>query len=280
MGLWFTEEFNPDAGAGLTFEIEEIVYDGRSEYQRIVIYATRGLGRVMVIDGYTMLAEKDEFTYHEMLAHVPAFAHAAPRRACVIGGGDGGLVREVLKHPSVEAVDWVEIDRQVVEVSNRYLRPFCGAPDDSRLTLHCTDGAAFVETATRPYDLILVDSTDPIGPAEVLFGEPFYRSCRERLTERGLFAAQIGSPFWQAPVVQGAVRAGRAVFAQARVYTSTVPTYPGSQWCFLCGCKSGDPSPDRPHERAALEGLRYYNAAIHTAAFALPEFVQELVRSA
>ncbi|MHC4932418.1 MAG: spermine/spermidine synthase domain-containing protein, partial [Planctomycetota bacterium] len=135
-------------------------------------------------------------------------------------------------------------------------------------------------TATRPYDLILVDSTDPIGPAEVLFGEPFYRSCRERLTERGLFAAQIGSPFWQAPVVQGAVRAGRAVFAQARVYTSTVPTYPGSQWCFLCGCKSGDPSPDRPHERAALEGLRYYNAAIHTAAFALPEFVQELVRSA
>jgi len=280
MKFSFWEEWDNNLGVGLRFEIDEVLYEGRSEFQKIGVYRTPGLGRVLLLDNLVMLSERDEYAYHEMLAHVPAFAHPDPRKVLVIGAGDGGLVREVLKHPGVERVDWVEIDPMVIEVCSRHLGEGFGLPDDPRLSVHYADGAAFVREADTRYDVILVDSTDPIGPAAVLFGEPFYTACREALGEAGVFAAQIGSPIVQRPMTRDAYATGRKTFPQARVYLSTIPTYPASQWCFLCCRASEKPPVEVPAGRATLPGLRYYNAEVHAASFALPNYIAEIVRAA
>jgi spermidine synthase len=280
MKLSFWEEWDNDQGVGLRFEIEEVLFEGRSEFQKIGVYRTHGLGRVLLLDNLVMLSERDEHAYHEMLAHVPIFAHPDPSRILVVGAGDGGLVREVLKHPGVEQVDWVEIDPMVIEVCGRHLGEGFGQPDDPRLSVHHADGAAFVRQTGAPYDVILVDSTDPIGPAAVLFGQPFYAACRQALGETGVFAAQIGSPIVQRPMTRDACATGRRSFPQARIYLSTVPTYPASHWCFLCCRASEEPPVEVPAGRTALPGLRYYNAEIHAASFALPNYVAEIAREA
>jgi spermidine synthase len=280
MKMAFWEEWGNDLGVGLRFEIEEVLFEGRSEFQKIGVYRTPGLGRVLLLDNLMMLSERDEHAYHEMLAHVPAFAHPQPRNVLIIGAGDGGLVREVLKHESVERVDWVEIDPMVIEVCTRFLGDIMGEPRDDRVHIHNTDGAAFVRETGVAYDVILVDSTDPIGPAVALFGDPFYDACREVLTEQGVFAAQIGSPILQASLTEKAYAAGRKVFPQARIYLSTIPVYPGSHWCFLCCREGGEPPVDRPVREGTISGLRYYNPAVHRASFALPEYVTAIAREA
>ncbi len=272
---------------GLTFAVEDILFSERSDYQQVQVLETDAFGRLMLLDGLVMLTEHDEFVYHEMIAH-PALCLLdgdAPRRVLVVGGGDGGTVREVLRHEHVGHVDLVEIDGLVLEASRRFFPTVASALDDDRLTIHVADGVAFVNNAEAgSYDLILVDSTDPVGFAEGLFGEAFYRACARALTARGLLVTQAESPF--DPAFHGLIAEAHGVldrlFAEVHLYLAYVPTYPMGLWSFLIASKALHPLSDfdTAHAAAQLapfaEALRYYNTDIHRAAFALPTFARRL----
>ncbi len=281
--LQYTELWQ--ARTGLTFGVEEVLLSRQSRFQRIEVLQTDAFGRVLLLDGLVMLTERDEFVYHEMIAHPALCLLERPRRALVIGGGDGGTVREVLRHPSIERVDLVEIDAAVVEAARAFFPEVSAALDAPRLQIYAEDGAAFVEAAApESYDLVLVDSTDPVGMAESLFGEAFYRRCAEVLTKEGILVAQTESPF--DPSFQDSIRAARRLltqlFAEVHTYLAAIPAYPMGTWSFTMAAKGAHPVEDFDAEAAAarLDGfdaaLRYYNPEVHRAAFALPNFAREV----
>jgi len=263
---------------GFSYLRSREVASRRSDYQHIQIAENPAYGRMLLIDGCMMATERDEFVYHEMLGHVPLVLHGAPRQVCIIGGGDGGLLREVLRHDDVEHVDLVELDSAVIEMSRAHM-PFLGVSfDDPRVTVHLADGATFVnELEADHYDLILVDSTDPIGPGTVLFQEPFYRAIRRALRSDGVMAAQAMSP-WLQRVEQHEMftNLGR-VWPHVLAYHATVPSYPGGQWVFaLCSAQVPDlTGHDRARARTVALDCRYYTAELQVAAFHLPRFVAE-----
>ena len=222
-----------------------------------------------------MLTEADEFVYHEMIAHVPLSLHQAPREVLVIGGGDGGTVREVLKHQSVTRVVLAEIDERVVEASRRFLPTVSASLSDPRLTLAIGDGIEHVRQHSDAYDVILVDSTEPIGPAAGLFGAEFYRMTAAALHRGGIMAAQTESPFLNGDLISQVHVNLRAAFPYRRLYLASIPTYPSGLWSFTLAAKE---------EVAHLEprpvpdlGTKYYSQDVHRAAFALPPFVAALV---
>ena len=278
---WFEEVIHAHATQKL--EIGKVLYRSGTGLQDIIIFENPTFGRVMALDGVVQVTEGDEFIYHEMLAHVPLFAHGAVRKVLVIGGGDGGLLKEVLKHP-VERATMVEIDRGVVDLAKEYLPSICGkAFDDPRTELVIADGAAFTAETAERYDVILVDSTDPIGPAEVLFRRTFYENCRRCLAPGGILATQNGVAFVQGEELTESHRHFRALFADATAYVVAVPTY---IWGFMA---LGWASDNREHRNVPLAELerrfaecgpetRYYNPAVHLGAFALPNYVRALMR--
>jgi len=264
------------AGFAHAYLIEEELYRGRSAFQEIRVIVNPDFGRMLVLDDAVQTSERDEFVYHEMLAHVPLVAHPAPRRLLIIGGGDGGLLEEALKHPLAEAV-MVEIDREVVEVTRRFLPQIPGgAFDDPRTRLVIGDGIRYVSASAETFDVILVDSTDPKGPAVGLFSEAFYADVRRRLRPGGLAAVQSGSPLYQLELLR-AVRAGLGkVFPVVSTYLATVPTYPGALWSFTIGATGGDPAQTPAEEvarRTAGFDLQYLTPAGFRAAFDLPPFL-------
>ncbi|MBI4494245.1 MAG: polyamine aminopropyltransferase [Chloroflexi bacterium] len=258
------------------------LFEARSEYQRIEVWQTVPFGRTLVLDGAVQTTEQDEFIYHEMLVHVPLCTHPRPERVLIIGGGDGGCLRRVLQHPVREAVQ-VEIDAAVVEVSRRWLPSIsAGAYDDPRARLVIGDGLAYLEAGGEAFDVILVDSTDPVGPATLLFGERFYRAAAARLRRNGLLAAQSGSPLLQLNELRQAVAALEAIFARVGVYLANIPSYPAVLWSFALASATVDParlSPARAARRLAEQGItpRYYTPALQRAAFALPSFLKRLL---
>ncbi len=251
--------------------------------QDIALFETPGFGRVLTLDGVIQVTTGDEFIYHEMLAHVPVYAHGAVRSVCVVGGGDGGMLRELLKHRSIERAVLVEIDAAVVEFCREHLPGVSnGAFDDPRTEIVIADGLDYMAGDGEKFDLIVIDSTDPIGPGGVLFTETFYRDCARRLTAEGMVVNQNGVPFLQGEEVSDTWRRRRPHFADLGYYLAAVPTYVGGFMALGWASASVRPraeSPDTLRARfaAAPVATRYYTPDVHKAAFALPPYVQELI---
>lgn len=281
MDLWFTEKHAP--GVKLSIRVERQLYSGQSEFQRIDVFESEEFGRFLTLDGYMMLTERDEFIYHEMIVHVPMAVHPKVRRVLVIGGGDGGAVRELIRYPEIERIDLVEIDEQVVTVCREHL-PFtaCGF-DDPRVKLYFQDGLKFVRRQSEEYDLILVDSTDPFGPGEGLFTREFYGNCYKALKEDGIMVNQHESPFYavDALAMQRAHKRIVKSFPISRVYQAHIPTYPSGHWLFGFASKEYHPLKDMDTKRWKERGIptRYYNIKLHRGAFALPNYVEELLKN-
>jgi spermidine synthase len=259
-------------GAAQALQVDDILYDAVSPYQHIQIAVSPLFGRMLILDDAVQTTELDEYVYHEMLAHLPLLTHRAPRRILIIGGGDGGTLEEVLKHP-VERVVMVEIDRAVVDASRTYLPGIAGAAfDDPRARLLIADGIAFVRDTTERFDVILVDSTDPKGAAAALFSGDFFAMCARALTADGLLAMQSGSPLYQRDLIDG-VRRDLAAFPVVVSYWAAVPSYPGTLWTFTLASRGPDP---RTVDRAGIArrtrgfDLRYYGPDVHHAALSLP----------
>lgn len=281
MSDWFEETLHEDISIHL--KMGKVLFDSQTDHQHLVIFEHETLGRVMTLDGVVQTTEKDEFIYHEMLTHLPIYAHGAVRKVLIIGGGDGGVLEEALKHPSVEKVTMVEIDRGVVDLCTTYLPSISnGAFDDPRTDLVIADGRDFVANCEERYDLVIVDSTDPIGPGAVLFTETFYRDCRSCLTDGGILVTQNGVPFVQAEELTSSVSFFRALFKDATCYLATIPTYIGGPLAF--GWATGNTA----LRTTALSDLkarfdaepvetRYYTPEVHQGAFALPPYVTELM---
>lgn len=271
MELWFTEKQTP--ALGITCLVRETVCRQKTRYQDLAIIDTVEFGRMLVLDGMVMTTEKDEFVYHEMLVHVVMQAHPAPRHVLVVGGGDGGAIREVLKYESVETATLVEIDGEVVEACRKYLPQISCGLQDPRVTVLIEDGLEHVKRSAGKYDVILVDSTEPVGPARGLFTVEFFRDVYRALKKDGIMAAQTESPFVNRELIKEVFAGLGGVFPLARLYLASVPTYPSGLWSFIAASKCYDPKNCR---QKPVE-TKYYNFAVHGAAFCLPGFVRELV---
>lgn len=275
----FDEELR--AGLRLGLEIEEELFRSTTEHQDLAIYQTTRFGRVMTLDGIIQVCERDEFIYHEMLTHVPIIAHGDVARVCIVGGGDGGMLREALCHRNVD-VTMVEIDGTVIDLAREYLPSISdGAFDDPRADIVIADGAEFFRTTDRRFDVIIVDSTDPIGPGEALFRADFYTDCKRCLTPGGVIVTQGGVPMIQPGELKAMAERLGEQFADVAAYIAAIPTYGGGHMAFGWASDNDDL---RQHpaatiaDRFAASGLktRYYNPAVHVAAFALPTYIAEL----
>ena len=268
--LWFTERQTPDLAISL--RVTRTLHAETTPFQELMVAETASFGRLLALGGTVQLTERDEFFYHEMIAHVPLSAHPEPRRVLVIGGGDGGTVREVLRHPGIEHVDLVEIDEAVVNAGRTYFPTLSSGLDDPRVAVHLEDGIAFVEQAPEgSYDVVLVDSTDPVGPAVGLFRSSFFGAVARALGPDGILSAQSESPLLHGRLIGETAQEMRSAFDRIALYLCPVPTYPSGQWSFLAGSKGGvDVSHPRPGVR--LEGTRYYTPQVHEASFCLPPY--------
>ena len=283
-GNWITETWTDPRGVpegtAFSMKVKEVLYDEWTGLQKLWIGLTEDFGRVMFLDGYVMLTERDEFVYHEMLAHVPLCSHPKPRDVLIIGGGDGGTLREVLRHRDVERALLCEIDGEVVEASRRFLPAVHdGAFDDPRSEIKIGDGCQYVrECVDEAFDVILIDSTDPVGPGEILFSSEFYADCRRILRPGGLISLQSEGPFKDPDLfrdIQGRVK---LAFGNNHPYLSFIPTYPTGMWTLTLAYR--DPEKSFFSEERSKEvspGCRYYTPEIHKAAFHLPNFVQKLL---
>ena len=256
----------------------------RSRYQAVEVHDTVPFGRLFRLDGHFMTSEQDEFYYHENLVHVAALAHPEPRRALIVGGGDGGSAEELLKHPSMAAVTLCEIDAAVVDISRRYLaQVHHGALDDPRLTLEIGDGFAYVRESTALYDLIVLDLTDPGGPSTPLYTAEFYRACAARLAPGGAMTLHLASPVAHPARIRDGLARLREAFPRVTPYLASIPLY-GGLWMMACASATLDPAglsapeADRRIAQRGISRLRYYNGDMHRAALALPNFVRDLTR--
>jgi len=271
---WFYEPYHDISAIGI--HITELRHHEQSPFQDIKVYDTVGHGRLLLLDDMVMLTELDEFVYHDLITHIPLCVHAAPRQVLVVGGGDGGTVREVLKHPGVERVVLCEIDERVSRVCQRWIPSVAGRLDDPRVELVFSDAVDYVRSHAAAFDVALVDSSEPIGPAAGLFAGSFFADLRQALRPGGVISAQTESPFYAAGTVRAVFNELRGVFREVHGYIGNIPTYPGGCWTFALA--SDDRSPATLDERRA-QALRcdYFNPAIARAAFALPEFARRLV---
>lgn len=274
MELWYTEK--QTGNLGITCKITGTLHVEKTEFQHIAVIDTLQFGRMLVLDGMVQTTIQDEFVYHEMITHVPLNTHRSPKNVLVIGGGDGGAIREIIKHPAVGHAVLVEIDRRVVEVSRELLPEISCGLDSPKVTVIYDDGIKHVRENPDTYDVIMVDSTEPVGPAVELFSGEFYRSIYNALKPDGLFVAQTESPFFNADLITSCHQKISQVFPLTKLYLASVPTYPSGLWSFTMGSKKYDPEdidssavPDYP--------TKYYTAEVHKGAFMLPRFVEELI---
>jgi len=281
LDLWFRD--SPDLGRGcaLGIRIRDVLCHYHSRFQEIAVFETDQMGRMLVLDDVTMLTESDEFAYHEMIAHVPMMTHPNPSRVLVIGGGDGGTIREVLKHPGVSEVHLCEIDEEVVAVSRKFLPSLASGFDDPRVRCFYEDGALFVKKHPESYDVIIVDSTDPVGPGQVLFQPPFYRDMKRALTREGVAVTQCESIYFHPEIIGKVAAFAREIYPHVGYYHTLVPTYPSGIIGFMsCSLRHDPAAAEGMEERAAgLKDLRYYTPAIQRAAFTLPRFCEAIFRA-
>ncbi|AOV15940.1 spermidine synthase [Acidihalobacter aeolianus] len=275
---WYTE-IHADAGSAFSLKVRRKLHDEQSAFQRIEVYETEGFGNLMTIDGLVMLTDRDNFVYHEMMSHPALFSHPHPRRVVIVGGGDCGTLREVLKHPEVESVVQVEIDERVTRISEQFFPALCESNGDPRAEFFFGDGIQWIKDAEPgSIDLIIVDSTDPVGPAEGLFSGPFYTSCLRALGSNGLLAQQSESPLYH---TQGIIKPmhdemRKAGFLDTLTLHFPQVSYPSGWWTATLACKDLPITFVREEacENKGFETL-YYNDAIHRACAATPEFLRK-----
>lgn len=278
MSLWYDE-----TAGSLRFglKVKRTLYVEQSEFQKISIVETERFGKALLLDDTWMTAEGDERTYHEMLVH-PALA-TAPKieRVLIIGGGDGGAAREVLRHPDVETLDLCELDGQLIEAAKIHLTEIGSAWDDPRLNVHVGDGVEYVRNYDGPkYDVVLIDGCDPIGPAAALFGEPFYRDVERLLADDGVIVTQSEDPHIYHDVHVEIVKRLRSIFGQAAPYYAGVMIYPGNTWSWTYASRTVDHRAlDEARVERVAEHTEYYNREIHLGAFAVPNFVKRAISS-
>ena len=280
MEMWSTENHTPNVK--FSIRVDRQLYTGQSDFQRIDVFESKEFGRFLTLDGYMMLTERDEFIYHEMITHVPMAVHPGIKRVLVIGAGDGGVIRELTRYGGIESIDMVEIDPLVVEVCKKYLPQTACRLDDERVSIYYEDGLRFVRSKEDRYDLIIVDSTDPFGPGEGLFTKEFYGSCYKALKEDGIMVNQHESPFYSEDAI-ACQRAHKRIvesFPISRVYQAHIPTYPSGHWLFGFASKKYHPVHDLDGAKWNLLGIktRYYTTRLHSGAFMLPAYVEELLR--
>lgn len=277
MEFWFSEKHTD--GVKLSIKVKEQLYHAKSPFQEIDFFNSEEFGTFFTLDGLMMVTQKDEFIYHDMITHVPMAVNPAIKKVLVIGGGDGGTVRELCRYKSIESIHMVEIDEMVVRACEKYLPQTAASFDDPRVTLFFEDGVSFMDRAKDEYDLVLIDSTDPIGPGEGLFTHTFYRSCYDALKENGILINQHESPYYEDDKL-AMVRAHKRIkesFPIAKVYQFHMPTYPSGHWLFGFASKTFDPVKDLKRDEWSKFGLKtkYYNLDLHQASFCLPTYVQE-----
>ncbi|WP_135079382.1 polyamine aminopropyltransferase [Terasakiella sp. SH-1] len=281
MSRWISESLYEDYRQG--FKAGDVLFEEKTEHQDLIIFENDFFGRVMMLDGVTQTTDRDEFVYHEMISHVPILAHGAAKNVLIIGGGDGGVLREVLRHQDVQCT-MVEIDASVVEMSKKYFPDHsAGAFDDSRCHLVIADGLKFVKETEDRFDVIIVDSTDPIGPGEVLFTSEFYKDCQRCLTEKGILVTQNGVPFFQGDEVTTTQERMSPHFADMNFYVVAVPTYVGG--FMTLAWASNDPAARKQpieviEERFKAAGFdtNYYTPGVHVGAFSLPRYIEKLIK--
>ncbi|MEX0890321.1 MAG: polyamine aminopropyltransferase [Balneolaceae bacterium] len=281
MSLQYNEYYH--GRTGLTVGLNRQLFSRQTPWQLVEVYETDSWGNLMTIDGMVMLSERDEFVYHEMLSYVGLATHLRPETVLIIGGGDGGTAREVMKHPSVSRVDLVEIDEAVTEASKLFL-PEVGDLDNPKLHLHFRDGIEFVKVKKGVYDLIIVDGSDPVGPAEGLFQKSFFEACYEALRPGGVLTTQTESPWVKSyhSSIRRVYHVLESLFDHTGMYLSYIPLYPGGMWSMMCASRGESPRSGSVYSRAVhlsdqVGSLRYYNHQVHKASFALPGFVREIL---
>ncbi|GGI16892.1 MULTISPECIES: spermidine synthase [Bacillaceae] len=275
MELWFTEKQTKNFG--ITAKINKTLHTEQTEFQKLDMVETEEFGNMLILDGMVMTTQKDEFVYHEMVAHVPLFTHPNPENVLVVGGGDGGVIREVLKHPSVKKATLVEIDGKVIEYSKIYLPEIAGKLEDPRVEVKVDDGFMHIANSENVYDVIMVDSTEPVGPAVNLFTKGFYAGISKALKEDGIFVAQTDNPWFTPELITQVQRDVREIFPITRLYIANIPTYPSGMWTFTIGSKKHDPLEVEENRFFDIE-TKYYTKELHKAAFVLPKFVADLTK--
>ncbi|MGI6678608.1 MAG: polyamine aminopropyltransferase [Dehalobacterium sp.] len=282
MDLWYTE-YHTDM-VRFSIKVDKQLVSSQSEFQRIDVFQSYEFGRILVLDGYLMLTEKDEFIYHEMIVHPALAVNPNIKKVLVIGAGDGGTIRELTRYETIEQIDMVEIDEMVVEICKEYLPYTACKLDDPRVHIFYEDGLKFVRTKQNEYDLIIVDSTDPFGPGEGLFTKEFYGNCYKALSEDGILINQHESPYYprDAQAMQRAHKKLKSIFPISKVYQIHIPTYSSGHWLFGFASKKYDPvtNIDAQWWNGLDMHTRYYNMEIHKGSFALPNYVKELLANA
>ncbi len=278
MEAWFSE--NQTGNFGIKIRIKSILYHKNSDFQEISVYDTYEFGKMLVLDNAVMFTDSNEFIYHEMLSFVPLFAHKKPENILIIGGGDGGIIRECLKNNFVKHIDLVEIDNEVIKVSKKFFSQIASQIDNKKVSVKLEDGIKYLKTVNNTYDIIIVDSTDPVGPAEGLFTEDFYKSAYNALKEDGIFAAQTESPFFNKKLIKDVNRIINNIYKISMMYYAMIPVYPSGLWSFTVGSKKYQPNKINETYKnidLSLLDLQYYSPEIHISSFILPKFIKELL---
>lgn len=274
MDMWYTERHGK---VGITLEVVETLVRRKTAFQEIAIVETAAFGRMLLLDGLVMTTERDEFIYHELISHVPLLAlPQPPRQVLIIGGGDGGVVREVLRYPSVERVVLCEIDAAVIELSRQYLPAIAGQLGDPRVDIQVRDGVEFIAEQKNEFDVIIIDSTDPISIGEGLFTADFYRNVAAALTPHGVMVCQSESPLLDLELVVSIQNKLKQAFAIVTPYVAPIYTYPGGYWSWTMAAQTTEPLAQVDWAMAAEieKETRYYNMAVHEAVFALPNYMR------
>ena len=280
--FWFAE-YRHKRGAAFSLKVDTHLYTHKGEIQRIDVFDTCEFGRVLTLDGLIMTTERDEWMYHEMLVHVPMFSHPDPKRVLIIGGGDGGSLREVLRHAGVEEALLVEIDANVIETARRFLPGTSSAMDDKRAKIIIEEGAAFIKKNPSGFDVIIIDSTDPTkGAGGLLFTEEFYGDCRKALRPGGVMSAESEDVLYDLPWWKMGVGRIKRTFPLSRLYWGAMFSYPSGTWTYMVASDNVDPESSFRKDDAAgmMDQLKYYNPDIHHACFRLPTFMAQLFEQA
>ena len=276
---WFHERGVLWPGQAMSLQVKEVLDHHRSDFQDVLVFDSTHHGRVLVLDGVIQVVERDEFSYQEMIAHIPLYAHPDPKRVLVIGGGDGGVLREVARHPGVESITICEIDKDVIEVSKKYLPTLAMGYDDPRVTVRVMDGAKFMDDNREAFDVIITDSSDPVGPAGVLFETPFYRAMHGSLREGGIVCTQGECMWLHADIIKPLMDSISKIYTNVGYAYTTIPTYPSGQIGFILATKGrgGCSEPSREPSIEVQGALKYYTPELHKASFVLPAFAKRAI---
>jgi spermidine synthase len=266
-------------GQAFSLQIEQVLFHEKSKYQDVLVFKSKTYGNVLILDGIIQCTERDEFAYQEMLAHLPLFAHPYPKRVLIIGGGDGGILREVLKHSSVEHVTVCEIDEMVIDVSKKYLPGMAEQFGNPKLNLFIGDGFEFLKNHKNEFDVVITDSSDPVGPAESLFGKSYYQLLSESMKDGGILSSQAESVWLHLELISHMIEFTKQIFPTVKYASSIMSTYPSGTMGYLIAAKDDrdvtKPARTLTSEEIKSMKLKFYNSELHSAAFILPTFVNQ-----